>query len=177
MDKRKKELTMFKRIVSLIFLIVGIASLCSCSKKDTPAIVTGQTISIPFSPPVYVAKTTYNVVSRDWAATSYDTYRAYIAEGAMGVVAWDDLTLCTWFATSYSVWAQKQTQAYGWYHSIPVPQIAVGVIWYTTRTGGGHAINVLYTERGREYFEPQNGQFVTLTEQEVASIWFEGYLN
>ena len=55
--------------------------------------------------------------------------------------------------------------------------VAFGVIWYNRDKGGGHAINIFITkdEQGLVYIkfvEPQNGQIVHLSQNELNSIFF-----
>lgn len=53
---------------------------------------------------------------------------------------------------------------------------AFGVIWYRRKKLGGHAINILLTVSGNEYriiyIEPQTGEEIKLTQEEIDSINF-----
>ena len=50
---------------------------------------------------------------------------------------------------------------------------AVGLMWYTTRKGTGHAINVCIGEGYKIFFlEPQTGEELCLTDQEKRSCYF-----
>ena len=149
----------------------------SCSRHDTP--ITGNGVLAAYTDPTYThkAQQLYNTALHSWVVDTYAEYRSWIGGGQMGVVKWDDLTLCTWFAASYSVWMQKKFQEYAWYHTTTAKQIAVSIVWYTTDSGGGHAINSIYTENGKEYFEPQTGRFVHLSDAEIESIRLDILLN
>jgi len=160
-------------------LFATLVFLPSCSKKDSAPITNNDKLIIyqQSNFPYFAAQSSYNKVNYQWVIDSYQDYRGYIAQGAMGVVKWDELTLCTYFSNSYAVWAQKQFQEYAWYHQVNNKQIAVGVTWYMKNTQFGHAINVIYTERGKEYFEPQTGKFIELTQEEKNTIYFETLIN
>lgn len=50
--------------------------------------------------------------------------------------------------------------------------LAVGVLWFTQATGGGHAIIIAYTaDRGLVTIEPQTGKAITLKATEAQSAW------
>ena len=51
--------------------------------------------------------------------------------------------------------------------------VACGVVWYVSdKTGNGHAINLVKTEDGWEFFEPQTAEFVKLSDEERTSVCF-----
>lgn len=50
--------------------------------------------------------------------------------------------------------------------------LTIGVMFYKQEGGGGHAINIIYTEGKLWGFEPQTGKFLELTKDEKASCWF-----
>lgn len=79
---------------------------------------------------------------------------------------WD----CNRYATLYHSLAQV---CHGRTADAPSEGIAVGKVHYTTRKGGGHAINIAVTSPAVDviFVEPQDQNQVTLTQQERASIW------
>jgi hypothetical protein len=50
--------------------------------------------------------------------------------------------------------------------------IAVGVFFFKQETRFGHAVNFAVTEKGIEFIEPQNGRFITLTQDEKDTAWY-----
>lgn len=50
--------------------------------------------------------------------------------------------------------------------------VAVGEVHYIRESGSGHAIVCAYTDVGRIFIEPQTGQQIYLSNEEVASIFF-----
>lgn len=121
-----------------------------------------------------LGKNAYAVVNRDWLLWAYDDYRKWIAEGAYGIVKWDDKSQCTFFATAFEVFAQKRFFAHSFHGSIKADGIAVGTLWYLPSAGAalGHAVNVVITARGREFFEPQTGKFIDVTAAQMTGAYF-----
>ncbi len=163
--------------VATVLLSVIIFVVWGCARKSgEPVMFTGKTFDqvemrTETKEFCLLGKTQYAQVSREWVLWCYQDYRAWMSEGPFGVVKWDDRSQCTFFATAFEVYAQRRYFAQAFHNRIPAPGIAVGTIWYVSSPNLGHAVNVIVTERGREFFEPQTGKFFSLTDSQVASMY------
>jgi len=95
-----------------------------------------------------------------------------------GILGWRHTFDCDNYAEAFRVFLhtihskamvkEKNTQS--------KQSVAFGVIWYTRDKGGGHAINILISEKDGLnkvlFLEPQNGQLVELSDKEKQSINF-----
>jgi hypothetical protein len=120
-------------------------------------------------------KDQYAEVTTAWLQWAYNDFRAEMSAGQFGVVGWDNRAECTFFATSFEAFCQKRYFAQAFHSSIPAPGIAVGTIWFNETPTTGHAINVVLTEQGRKFFEPQTGKFLELTPAQIDSIYFRKF--
>ncbi len=167
-----------KRALLSLFVLLAFAS---CSRKaDEPVMFTGKTLAqsdvrnaAGFV--TFLGKAQYAEVNSAWLQWCYSDFRAELSAGAFGVTKWDDRAECTFFATSFEAFCQKRYFAQAFHSSIPAPGIAVGTIWFQPAPGQGHAVNVVITESGARYFEPQTGKFLNLTSAQVASISFRKF--
>jgi len=94
---------------------------------------------------------------------------------AKGLKTWTRKNDCDGFARAYAQLAQDchaASQETGDGRQVTDEALAVGEIFYTQRTGGRHAIVCAFTDKGRTFIEPQNGQVIELTEGEVMSCTF-----
>lgn len=158
----------------------------ACSRKsDEPPIFNGQTINklslmVAYNVPT-TGKASYAVVNRDWVLWAYDDYRKWLGSGAYGVTKWDDRSQCTLFATAFEVYCQLAFFRQGFHSDIQAKGIAVGTVWYFTFTPmqqgmlEGHAVNQIITQNGMEYFEPQTGKFIQLTDGQRLSTYFSKF--
>jgi hypothetical protein len=152
-----------------------LALVTGCSRQSgEPAIFTGKVYSAEQVRTAcgwaYIGKTQYAEVNRDWLPWYYAQFRSEIAAGAYGVVKWEPDACCTFFASRFASGAQLHYFAQNWNTGLAANGIAVGKRWYTPAGGKvGHAIVQAVTQRGLEFFEPQTGQFVTLTDAEKAA--------
>lgn len=168
------------RWLLLICLAAGAAFLSlpiGCARKaGEPVMFTGKVYDrvqmAEIAGGAFFGKTQYAEVSHAWLLWAYDDFRAEISAGQFGVTGWDDRAECTFFTTAFEAFAQKRYFAQAFHSSIPAPGIAVGAQWYTLAADGeGHSLVVAITERGREFFEPQTGKFVTLTQEQIDSTY------
>lgn len=155
--------------------------LASCAKKSgEPTMFTGKThtqqeLRAELGFVGNYGKLSYAQVSEAWLQWAYADFRAELSAGQFGVVKWDDRSQCTLFATAFEVFCQKRYFAQAFHSSIPAPGVAVGTIWFQPAPGQGHAVNVVRTERGVRYLEPQTGRFLELTATQLSSIYFRKF--
>lgn len=116
---------------------------------------------------VYFADASYARPTLRWLTGAFwDTFR----EDRFGKVgAYERKNDCDNWARAYAQLAQDC-------HSISTGSdaeaLAVGEMFYTKRTGEGHAIICAFTDEGRKFIEPQNGRVIELTESELISCSF-----
>jgi hypothetical protein len=140
---------------------------------------TGRTIS---KEAVYLAvngaqtgKSLYAEVNSAWLLWAYDDFRKELSSGQFGVAKWDNRSQCTLFASAFEVYCQKRYFAQAFHSSIPAEGIAVGTRWYMPTNTTGHALNMVFTERGLLNFEPQTGLFVVLTSDQIDSSYMKKF--
>lgn len=166
---------------SLLILVVAVVlGLAACARKSgEPKMFTGKsatrqelTAKVGWAS---FGKLQYAEVSEEWLKWAYSDFRAELSEGQFGVTKWDDRSQCTLFASAFEVYCQKRYFAQAFHSSIPAPGIGVGTMWFNPAPGQGHAINVVLTEAGVCYFEPQTGKFLDLTPAQIASTYFRKF--
>lgn len=115
----------------------------------------------------------YNLLARDWIeANAQPKYLEFLRE--LGFTNWKkNNSDCDDFSKAFTVFLKSYVKKA--HPTVASP--AVGEIYYTQRTGGAHAINiiVLLNSDGSAsigFFEPQIQQFITLTQKEIQSIYF-----
>lgn len=88
---------------------------------------------------------------------------------AKGLKVWARKNDCDSFARAF---AQHAQDCHAMSHGSDAEGLAVGEVFYTKRTGEGHAIVCAFTEQGRTFIEPQTGLTLELTEGEISCIFF-----
>lgn len=124
---------------------------------------------------IHTGKLNYAVVRREWVEWYYKQFRDEIGKGQFGVIKWDKLFTCTAFTTRFVADAQLHFFRNAWHDTIQyrAESVAIGEFWFQPQpTGPGHAIAVCMTENGLEFFEPQTGQWVNITEEQRTRNWF-----
>jgi hypothetical protein len=119
---------------------------------------------------VFSGASGYCLATEQWLLGPYALYFDQMLK-SLGVHGYKTQWNCKDFSSLYRMFAQR-CHADTLRPERP-ERLAIGEIWYQTRTGGGHAINVavLGVEPTRLLFvEPQSQLAVTLTEAEIASI-------
>lgn len=107
---------------------------------------------------ITLGKEFYAEVNRKWLLWSYSDFRKWIGNETHKAT-------CTFFTTSFEAYCQKCYLAQVLNSNILPQNIAVGTIWYpTNRPNENHAVNIVFTEQGLEFFEPQTGQFIQISE-------------
>lgn len=117
----------------------------------------------------------YAEVNRDWLVWAYDDFKAELAKGAYGVISWTDRSKCTFFTTKFEGYAQGRFFAQAFHSQIAANSIAVGAFWYPVTVGEGHALCVVVTQNGREFFDPQSGRFVELTQAQYGNAFLRKF--
>lgn len=90
----------------------------------------------------------------------------------MGIVDWNERFDCNRFVGFCIGLAQAHYFRASFHRRNPGNALALGPIWYTRDNGRTrHALVQALTERGRVFFDPQNGREVELTPTEQASAY------
>ncbi len=88
----------------------------------------------------------------------------------LGIVKWNERFDCNQFAAFYIALANARFYAANFHSATPAQALALAEYWYRPGgSGNGHAVVLALTDRGRLWVEPQTGQLLTLTANEVAS--------
>lgn len=125
---------------------------------------------------IYVSDTEYSIPKSSWLTGDfYSLYRSWtIRERLYEWKSYHDcdnksITFMAFAAMCHSkTMAARQKEG-----KDTVQGIAVGMIFYLINGNKkkGHAINVVHSEKGIQFFEPQNGRILNLTKKERDSIW------
>lgn len=161
-------------------LAVLALAFAGCSKRSgEPAMFTGRTVSRDAvaiaTGGAHTGKLVYAEVNSAWLAWAYDDFRRELSAGSYGVTGWDNRSQCTLFASAFEVYCQKRYFAQAFHNRIPAPGIAVGTRWYRPDEFTGHALNIVFTEKGVVDFEPQTGRIVTLTPPQRLSSYLKKF--
>jgi len=114
----------------------------------------------------------YDEVDSRWLSYWYEQFRLQLFK--LGVVRGNQQFDCNRFADFYVSMAQACYSSDQFQYNVGNRVLAIGTVWYVKSSGGGrHAIVQAITECGRIYIEPQNGERLTLTSQEEASIYLQ----
>lgn len=116
------------------------------------------------------ADQSYAEVNADALPAYYDWFRSKLFD--LGVTRWNAKHDCDDFANLYADLLQLRFYLAQW-EAGPIPDaeaLAVARYWYRPNAGlGGHAINAIATQRGLVFVEPQTGEVLKLSPNEVAS--------
>jgi hypothetical protein len=169
---------------SALVLALGVLalSLVSCTtpqlaqpsaEMDTP-ITTGRVYSLmelrQRIPSMYFGDDSYAEVNSAWLQKWYHEYRSQLSR--VGIVNWNERFDCNRFVEFYTGLAQAYYFRESFHRQSPAHALALGPIWYTRDNGRTrHALVQAITERGRVFFDPQNGREVELTPAEQASAY------
>jgi hypothetical protein len=117
------------------------------------------------------ADASYAEINEEALPAFYDWYRAKLFD--LGLAKWDARQDCDDFANLYADFLQLKFFLSQWGSSASLPEaqaLAVARYWYRPGAGpAAHAINAVATQNGLRFLEPQTGQFLTLTSNEIAS--------
>lgn len=122
---------------------------------------------------VLLSDSNYRTVDTSWLGSSF--YTQFKNElFTKGIVKWDAKFDCDKFAQYFTSLLQVTYFIQNFQSWSVSESLAVGELYY--KIGGdatkGHAINLVYINGDFQFFEPQIGQFVTLTPVEIASVYF-----
>lgn len=163
----RRTLLFFAGVAPAVILLLAVIFIGCAKKSGEPEMFTGRTVSRDAvslaTDGAQTGKLSYAEVNSAWLAWAYDDFRRELSAGPYGVTGWDDRSQCTLFASSFEVYCQKRYHAQAFHSRISAPGIAVGTRWYSPTDDTGHALNIVFTERGVVDFEPQTGRIVTLT--------------
>jgi hypothetical protein len=125
---------------------------------------------LPLGPQVIMADAAYACPTEAWLSGKFwDWFHGM--RWNLGLNNWTRRNDCDNFARAY---AQAAADA----HALTelgneVEGLAVGEFYYFRAVDhGAHAIVVAVTENGLRFIEPQNGQFIKLSEEEINSCFF-----
>ena len=129
--------------------------------KDSPQVEIGTSLN---------ADGKYVMATREsWESDILPAFKSWMIKNKLWT--WQSRHDCDDKSDCLKIYAQRcfvesrmQTDAEGF---------AVWRCWYTTRNGGGHAINRALTDEGFIYIEPQQAKIVKLTSKEEESKWLE----
>jgi hypothetical protein len=102
----------------------------------------------------------------DWVTGTWYNHYCKVLD-SKGITGWREDFDCDDWAHAFKVemqYAHKKA-------CVNSEGIACGVV-YDIISRSGHAINVVITEGGVTFTEPQTGRVLDLTDQEVGQIWF-----
>ncbi len=160
----------FFGLPALVFVVMlAVVLVPSCAKRtDEPTMFTGRVLTPGDMSRVIggltsYGKDSYAEVNRDWLLWAYQDFRKELGAGQYGVTTWTNRSQCTFFTTRFEGYAQQRYFAQAFHSAIPAPGIAVGAQWYHDTPTTRHALCVVMTQRGVEFFDPQVGQFTILT--------------
>jgi hypothetical protein len=111
----------------------------------------------------------YAIVHKAWLSAYYDVFKADLF--AKDIVGWEGRFDCNKFATAYASGVQMRFYRDQFHSRLPAQAAAVGEVWYSG-INGPHAVNIALTEQGPVFIEPQTGKFLSISPQEVASIYY-----
>lgn len=146
-------------------LFFGSMALSSCMKKPGEPKMYGERVftrvelSAITGWPVYsFNKPKYLGVTKEWMEWHHKNWRAEFSSGWTDPKRWSKETLCTTFTTMFTGSVSKEFFRYAFHDFLPegVHGVAAIEYWYTTDSGGGHAITAFVTPDGEVFFlEPQ----------------------
>ena len=117
---------------------------------------------------INIADGTYASPATRWLTGNFYTNLYLPWTKKNGLSKWRDQFDCDNFAYLYFVFAQICHAKSGRKEE----GLAVGVMYYMTDDGGGHAINFVVSKGEFKAIEPQSGDIVKLSEDERNSCWF-----
>lgn len=151
----------------------------ACSRNDGP-ISTGHVFSaadVKISLSSIATRTlpvlgdsAYEQLNSKWILSHYGQWKADLFD--KGVTKWDSRFDCNRFAASFASSVQLKFYSLKFHSYTKAQAGAIGEIWYKPDNGAYHAINIIFTETGIRFFEPQNGTFIELSDKEKLSIGF-----
>lgn len=117
---------------------------------------------------VQIADRAYSLPSSEWFPKFNRWFRHQMAK--LVGDRWNARFDCDDFARFFASFCQLAN--YQTNEAKRAEGLAVGELFFRRDDGQGHAINLALTEKGVQFIEPQNGEFLELSESEKTSIWF-----
>ena len=134
--------------------------------------LTLQLYGVNYSSTVF-ADPEYNLLAKDWVETNAQMDFLEFLRG-LGLTEWkQNVGDCDDFAKAFTVFLKSYVKKKHPDAASP----AVGEIYYVRDEGGSHAINIIVLDDpsglySLEFFEPQLQKFVSLSNEEIKSIYF-----
>jgi hypothetical protein len=117
----------------------------------------------------------YAQVNREWLPVYWAEWRDELHR-KHSVVQWDSRFDCNHFAVKFVADANVTFYLSNFHSRTQAQSLALAVVYYLPSGAvGAHALVQAHTQHGREFFEPQTGQFVQLSTDEVKSVFFRNY--
>jgi len=108
----------------------------------------------------------YNLPKKAWVLGPF--YDFFIKElGRLNISVWDKKFDCDDFSSMFRLFAQICHKA----SKGEAEGIAVSEIGYIKESGEQHAITCAFTDKGPIFLEPQTGEPLLLTDNEIQSIY------
>lgn len=125
---------------------------------------------------IYLSDTDYSIPKSSWLTGDfYNLYRKWTSKERL--YEWKEYHDCDNKSVTFMAFASmchaKTMAAREREGKETVQGIAVGMIYYLINgdKNRGHAINVVHSDKGIQFLEPQNGRILNLTTKERDSIW------
>lgn len=164
-----------KKSCVLIVVMFSFLTLIGCYKKEPLSYIEDsriKKITLLFlfgDAPVYVTDLEYYKVNENWLPIYYKKYQKQLFKN--NVLEWREGFDCDKFSSYYASYAQLYSFGQRWTQN---KGLAIGEVFYY-KNGDlerGHAINVIVTDKKVIYIEPQTGEQIKLTQEELNSIFF-----
>ena len=161
-----------------LFWGCGPTSETSSIPAGTGVVLSAMDVVNRVTPFPWMGDQSYAVVRREWVEVFYKEFRRDLFD--RDVVRWNERFDCNHFSAYFVSLAQIRYYADNWGKNTGATTLAIGERWYVPGSRkplvgqapkAGHAIVVMVTENGVEHFEPQTGQFITLSKEEIDSTY------
>ncbi len=120
-------------------------------------------------PMAFLPDNGYSIVHTEWLRSYYRAFRRDLF--SKDIVGWEGRFDCNKFAAAYASGAQMRFFREQFHSRNQAQAAAVGEAWYRGPVGP-HAVNIAITENGLVFIDPQTGKFLTLSPEELASIYY-----
>jgi len=112
----------------------------------------------------------YAQPSKEWLLTKFSEFFENL-KSKFDLKIWEKRWDCDNFASLYRCFAQA-AHSEASVRSAPEEGAAVGEMWFTQDSGGGHAVNIAVCDDDIVIVEPQTCEELHLSTSELASVYF-----
>jgi hypothetical protein len=159
----------------LLALFAALLIAAGCAKRSLPRDSTGTVYAAVELDSGMKGDSHYAQVNREWLPVYWAEWRDELWR-KHSVVNWDSRFDCNHFAAKFVADANVTFYLSNFHSNTRAQSLALAVIYYRPASmDTAHALVQAHTQHGREFFEPQTGQFVQLSADEVASVFFRNY--